>query len=61
MNVLVLGSGGREHTSHKISQSPKLGKLFVAPGNAGTHQLGENVPMNIEDAAEVGAFVKPMP
>lgn len=59
MNVLVLGSGGREHAlSHKISQSPKLGKLFVAPGNAGTHQLGENVAMNIEDAAEVGAFVK---
>ena len=59
MNVLVLGSGGREHAlSHKISQSPKLGKLFIAPGNAGTHQLGKNVAMNIEDAAEVGAFVK---
>ena len=59
MNVLVLGSGGREHAlSHKISQSPSLGKLFIAPGNAGTHQLGENVAMNIEDAAEVGAFVK---
>ena len=59
MNVLVLGSGGREHAlSHKISQSPTLGKLFIAPGNAGTHQLGENVAMNIEDAAEVGAFVK---
>ena len=59
MNVLVLGSGGREHAlSHKISQSPKLGNLFIAPGNAGTHQLGENVAMNIEDAAEVGAFVK---
>ena len=59
MNVLVLGSGGREHAlSHKISQSPSLGKLFIAPGNAGTHKLGENVAMNIEDAAEVGAFVK---
>ena len=59
MNVLVLGSGGREHAlSHKISQSPSLGKLFIAPGNAGTYQLGENVVMNIEDAAEVGAFVK---
>ena len=59
MNVLVLGSGGREHAlSHKISQSPSLGKLFIAPGNAGTYQLGENVAMNIEDAAEVGAFVK---
>ena len=59
MNVLVLGSGGREHAlSHKISQSSSLGKLFIAPGNAGTYQLGENVAMNIEDAAEVGAFVK---
>ncbi|NDD36119.1 MAG: hypothetical protein EBZ26_07435, partial [Flavobacteriia bacterium] len=37
MNVLVLGSGGREHAlSHKISQSPSLGKLFITPGNAGT-------------------------
>jgi len=59
MNVLVLGSGGREHAlSHKISQSSKLSKLFIAPGNGGTHALGENVPLNIEDAAAVGAFVK---
>src|SRR6056300_264781 len=59
MNVLVLGSGGREHAlSHKISQSSKLSKLFIAPGNGGTHALGENVSLNIEDAAAVGAFVK---
>ena len=59
MNVLVLGSGGREHAlSHKISQSSKLSKLFIAPGNGGTHALGENVSLNIEDAAAVGTFVK---
>ena len=59
MNILVLGSGGREHTlSHKISQSNRCEKLFIAPGNAGTARLGENVNLNIEDALEVGAFVK---
>lgn len=59
MNVLVLGSGGREHAlSHKISQSNRCEKLFIAPGNAGTASLGENVNLNIEDAIEVGAFVK---
>ena len=59
MNVLVLGSGGREHAlSHKISQSNRCEKLFIAPGNAGTANLGENVNLNIEDAIEVGVFVK---
>lgn len=59
MNVLVLGSGGREHAlSHKISQSSHLGELFIAPGNGGTGALGKNVQLNISDASEVGAFVK---
>jgi len=59
MNVLVLGSGGREHAlSHKISQSNRCEKLYIAPGNAGTAALGENVNLNIEDAVEVGTFVK---
>lgn len=59
MNILVLGSGGREHAlSHKISQSNRCEKLFIAPGNGGTARLGENVSLNIEDAFEVGAFVK---
>ncbi|MEC8458357.1 MAG: phosphoribosylamine--glycine ligase [Bacteroidota bacterium] len=59
MNILVLGSGGREHAlSHKISQSNRCEKLFIAPGNGGTAHLGENVSLNIEDAFEVGAFVK---
>ena len=59
MNVLVLGSGGREHAlSHKIAQSSKCDKLFIAPGNGGTGSLGENVDLLITDAAVVGAFVK---
>ena len=44
MNVLILGSGGREHTlAWKIAQSEKLGKLFIAPGNAGTKDFGINI------------------
>ena len=59
MNVLVLGSGGREHAlSHKIVQSTKCEKLFIAPGNGGTAALGENVSLDIESATEVAAFVK---
>ena len=46
MNVLVVGSGGREHAlAWKISQSPRLGRLFCAPGNPGTALHGENVPI----------------
>jgi len=59
MNVLVLGSGGREHAlSHKIVQSSKFEKLFIAPGNGGTAALGENVALDIESATEVAAFVR---
>ena len=44
MKVLLLGSGGREHAlAWKIAQSPKVEKLFIAPGNAGTQNVGENV------------------
>lgn len=50
MKVLLLGSGGREHAiAHKISQSKRLTKLFIAPGNAGTAALGENLNLNIKD------------
>lgn len=53
MNVLVLGSGGREHAiAWKLSQSSQLDKLFIGPGNAGTKSVGENVnldPMNFEE------------
>lgn len=59
MNVLVIGSGGREHAiSHAISQSTHCGALFVAPGNAGTAQVGENVPLAVSDAAAVIEFVR---
>ena len=44
MNILLLGSGGREHAlAWKIAKSSKLDKLFIAPGNAGTSEVGTNV------------------
>ena len=50
MNILLLGSGGREHAlAWKIAQSPKCDKLFIAPGNAGTQQVGENVAISVGD------------
>ncbi len=50
MNILIVGSGGREHAmAWKIKQSPKLGKLFLAPGNAGTSELGINIPVGVSD------------
>ncbi len=50
MNVLVIGSGGREHAlCHALARSPSLSKLFVLPGNAGTEKLGTNVPGSAED------------
>ncbi|MFN5370489.1 MAG: phosphoribosylamine--glycine ligase [Bacteroidia bacterium] len=57
-NVLILGSGGREHAfAWKIAQSPKLGKLFIAPGNAGTMLCGENVALDILDFKAIQNFV----
>jgi phosphoribosylamine--glycine ligase len=50
MKVLIIGSGGREHAlAWKISQSPLLTELFIAPGNAGTADLGENVNISVSD------------
>ncbi len=50
MNILVLGSGGREHTfAYKIAQSERCEKLFVAPGNAGTFQIATNVNISVND------------
>ena len=50
MNVLILGSGGREHAlAWKIAMSTKLTKLFIAPGNAGTSDYGTNLQINVED------------
>ena len=59
MNVLLLGSGGREHAiAWRLSQSPLLGKLWVAPGNAGTGDLGENVAIRVSDPDEVLALAE---
>ena len=58
MKVLLLGSGGREHAlAWKIAQSPKIEKLFIAPGNAGTANVGENVPVKADDFESIKKFV----
>lgn len=57
MNILLLGSGGREHAiAWKIAQSPKTDKLFIAPGNAGTAQMGTNVDIKADDFAAIKEF-----
>jgi phosphoribosylamine---glycine ligase len=57
MNILLLGSGGREHAlAWKLKQSPKCGKLFIAPGNAGTAKIGKNVEINPNDFELLRAF-----
>lgn len=59
VNVLLLGSGGRESAlAWKMSQSPRLGKLFIAPGNGGTPQYGENVNISPVDFSAIEEFVK---
>ena len=59
MNVLVLGSGGREHAlTWAISKSAHIDELYVAPGNGGTAGIATNVPLNIEDAEAVVGFAK---
>jgi phosphoribosylamine--glycine ligase len=58
MNILILGSGGREHTfAWKISQSPLCTQLFVAPGNSGTSQLATNVDINVTDFQSIKTLV----
>ncbi|MFL5730601.1 MAG: phosphoribosylamine--glycine ligase [Cytophagaceae bacterium] len=57
MNILILGSGGREHTlTWKIRQSAKCDKLFVVPGNAGTGQIAENVSISLTDFPGLAEF-----
>ncbi|MFU8844267.1 MAG: phosphoribosylamine--glycine ligase [Bacteroidales bacterium] len=57
-NVLIIGSGGREHAfAWKIMQSNKVNKLFIAPGNAGTAEVGENVNIDIKDHSELKKFL----
>lgn len=59
MNILIVGAGGREHAlAWKISQSPSLGKLFIAPGNGGTALLGTNVALQDNDIDGIVAFAR---
>ena len=54
MKILLLGSGGREHAlAWKIAQSNKCEKLYIAPGNAGTGNCGENVAMKADDFEDI--------
>lgn len=58
MNILLLGSGGREHAlAWKMAQSPKIGQLYIAPGNAGTATVGTNVDLQANDFAGIKTFV----
>lgn len=57
MNILLLGSGGREHAlAWKIAQSEKVDRLFIAPGNAGTAGCGENVDIKADDFEALKEF-----
>ncbi len=59
MNILIIGSGGREHAlAWKIKQSPKCGKIFVAPGNGGTGNLATNLPLDINNFNEIVSIIK---
>jgi phosphoribosylamine--glycine ligase len=58
MNILVLGSGGREHTfTHQIVKSPKCEALYVAPGNAGTAKIATNLPIGVTDFQSIKTAV----
>ena len=57
MKILLLGGGGREHAlAWKIAQSEKVEKLFIAPGNAGTANVGENVAIGVNDFDKIKDF-----
>lgn len=57
MNILLLGSGGREHAlALKMSESPLCKQLFIAPGNAGTAQCGQNINMGVTDFQQIRTF-----
>jgi phosphoribosylamine--glycine ligase len=59
MNVLLIGSGGREHAiAWKLAQSKNLTKLYTAPGNPGTARCGENIPIGVNDTDKLVDFAK---
>jgi len=58
MNILLIGSGGREHAfATKMVSSPKCQKLYVAPGNAGTSSIAENIPLSLSDFEGIKNFI----
>src|SRR5690606_27224635 len=58
MNILLIGSGGREHAfAVKITDSPRCSKLYVAPGNAGTSAIAENVSLAVTDFEGIKEFI----
>ena len=59
MNILILGSGGREHAlAWKVKQSPTCGKVFIAPGNGGTEKIATNLPIDGKDFEKVVKAIK---
>ena len=59
IDILLLGAGGREHAlAAKLAESPRCGKLYIAPGNGGTLEVGENVSLNEADAEAVADFAR---
>src|SRR3989344_1180447 len=59
MDVLVVGGGGREHAlAWKLKQSPRIQNIYIAPGNGGTGNVGENVPIAVTDFEQLTNFVK---
>jgi phosphoribosylamine---glycine ligase len=62
MNILLLGSGGREHAlAWKLTQSPLCTQLYIAPGNAGTRELGENIAIEATDFQGIKKFIQAQP
>ncbi|MFH1170032.1 MAG: phosphoribosylamine--glycine ligase [Candidatus Vogelbacteria bacterium] len=58
-NVLIVGGGGREHAlAWKLAQSPRISNLYIAPGNGGTRQIGENIPISTTDIPSLVNFAK---
>ncbi len=59
MNVLIVGNGGREHAlAWKVKQSPRLGKLYIAPGNAGCQELGECIDLDLHNISSIVRWAK---
>ena len=59
VDVLLIGSGGREHAlAWKLKQSSRLGKLYIAPGNGGTRNVGENVPVGVMEFEKLAVFAE---